>query len=123
MMFLPRALSGISDAKSALTRLTKLFHAEVIDGPSFIIDPTQIMALRIENATFEWESFPSSKSKTKERRRKAEAKDEPPEYSTTDTSRPFQLVEINMTVPRGSLVAVVGRVGSGKVCRPFTFSL
>ena len=32
-----------------------------------------------------------------------------------DEDQPFELVDLKLKIPRGSFVAIVGRVGSGKV--------
>ncbi|KAJ6632266.1 P-loop containing nucleoside triphosphate hydrolase protein [Mycena sp. CBHHK59/15] len=113
MMFLPRALSAISDARNALNRLTKVFHADMHTDIAFVIDPSLKFAVHVKNATFQWESFPVSeegkdkKARGKEISEKAE--------STDDGERtPFQVRDIDMVIPRGTLAAVVGRVGSGK---------
>ncbi len=33
-----------------------------------------------------------------------------------EDEKPFELVDLKLQIPRGSFVAIVGRVGSGKVC-------
>ncbi|WWC98841.1 hypothetical protein V866_005734 [Kwoniella sp. B9012] len=45
LMFLPRALSSLTDAQNAIERLTENGHA---------IDPTSEMAISVDNATFSW---------------------------------------------------------------------
>lgn len=55
LMFLPRALSAISDARSAITRLEKVFHSELLSGDTLIVDYDLDVALRVEHASFEWE--------------------------------------------------------------------
>ncbi|KAG6918643.1 hypothetical protein DXG01_012762 [Tephrocybe rancida] len=99
MMFLPRALSATADARNALVRLTPLFHAKLMDDVAFKVDPAQGYALVATNATFEWEAFASQPTE---------------KHVEPDTTAPFVVRDINMLVPRGSLVAIVGRVGSGK---------
>ena len=42
-------------------RLTKVFHAPLMQGASFTIDPLQKLALDVRNATFEWEESLSAK--------------------------------------------------------------
>ncbi|KAG6864332.1 hypothetical protein C0991_010404 [Blastosporella zonata] len=102
MMFLPRALSATADARNALNRLTPLFHAEVMEDVAFKVDPEQEYALEATDATFEWETFASQPTNSEEK------------TSESETASPFKVGNINMLVPRGSLVAIVGRVGSGK---------
>jgi ABC-type siderophore export system fused ATPase/permease subunit len=102
MMFLPRALAATSAAQNALARLTPLFHAELRTDVALNIDPEQKSALHVEDATFEWEEvLEDNVSKFNEKDRAA--------------SDPFQVQRINMSIPYGQLIAVVGKVGSGKV--------
>lgn len=104
-MFLPRALSAISDAQNALNRLTPVFCAETMKDVAFKIDPDQKWGLQAKGVTFEWEDTLSQKEGMKEQESFP---------SNTSISVPFRVRNIDMYVPRGSLVAVVGRVGSGK---------
>nr|GAT50189.1 ABC protein [Mycena chlorophos] len=120
MMFLPRALSNIVDAKNALTRLTGTFYAETIDREPFIIDPNQKNALMASRVSFQWESATwgdtnvSAKTgkSAKERRAADELKEDVPEK--LDEQEPFAVRNINMQIQRGTLAGIVGRVGSGK---------
>ncbi|CAA7271099.1 unnamed protein product [Cyclocybe aegerita] len=99
MMFLPRALSATSDARSALFRLHKVFEAEVRIGDALVVDLELKWVLQVDRATFEWE----------ETLEKGGGVDGP-----DSSSIPFRVQNVVMHVQRGSLVAVVGRVGSGK---------
>lgn len=100
-MLLPRALSSTADARNAIARLSLVFHAEVMTDDPLSIDPTQEAALRATDVTFEWESLPSQDGK-------------PSSSSDATVAAPFQVQDVNLCVPRGNLVAIVGRVGSGK---------
>ncbi|SJL08922.1 related to YOR1-ABC transporter [Armillaria ostoyae] len=107
MMLLPRALSVTADARNALDRLSEIFHAETMTEASFVINSQQGPALKVTDATFEWE-LPSSivepdLTKLKDGASTGEVAD-----------HPFRVPSINMEVPQKCLVAVVGRVGSGK---------
>ncbi|EFI27939.1 ABC protein [Coprinopsis cinerea okayama7 len=104
MMFLPRGLSVIADARSAFNRLQNIFDAELMSGETIRIDPSQEWALVIDNATFEWEeTLLKRKDDYKE-------KDEDADLCQSATPEvPFRLKDITMHVPRGSLVAIVGR--------------
>lgn len=104
-MFLPRALSATTDAQNALSRLKGVFHAELATGEPFIVDREQNLALVVENATFVWEESPSAKEMVDS----LKASNEP--AATAQAGAPFQVRDINMSVARGSLVAVVGSVG------------
>ncbi|KAI9000636.1 P-loop containing nucleoside triphosphate hydrolase protein [Trametes punicea] len=111
LMFLPRALSATTDAQNALVRLTKVFTAETTNpADAFIVDPHQKLAVDVRDATFEWEE---SKAVTEAEKRSAKgerrAKSEQHEGAA---SGPFRVKDINMAIARGTLVAIVGSVGS-----------
>ncbi|KAG1887345.1 ABC protein [Suillus subluteus] len=126
MMFMPRALSAIPDALSAIQRIAHVFRAELISGDTLVIDREQELALLAKDATFEWESYGkdsgqafSSKGtrgggppRGKDRSMKEDtAKGKP---ASGKDAPVFQVKNVTMTIPRGQLVAVVGPVGSGK---------
>lgn len=121
LMFLPRALSATTDAQNALGRLTQLFKAPLMERNSFEIDPSQKLALEVRDATFEWEESLAMKEAKEAQARAKGKKGKGPgagkvvDPKAVDNSPPFQVRNINMLIPRGSLVAVVGTVGSGKV--------
>lgn len=120
LMFLPRSLSATTDAQNALVRLKKVFHAEIrTSKDTLIVDENQKFAVDVKDATFEWEeskdvadllSVPKGGEKD---RSKDKAKASP--TPTPNASAPFQVKNITMAIPRGTLVAIVGSVGSGKV--------
>ncbi|KAL7279088.1 hypothetical protein ACG7TL_006926 [Trametes sanguinea] len=117
LMFLPRALSATTDAQNALVRLTKVFTAETKDpDDAFVIDPDQKLAVDVKDATFEWEE---SKAAAEERVKTAQKNKDKKERAGDMTisaaaTGPFRVKDINMSIARGTLVAVVGAVGSGK---------
>ena len=102
MMFLPRGLSVIADARSALSRLDRVFHAELTQGDLTVIRPEQPWGLLVEDATFEWEEVLLKGEKSEETLLEKVAQ------------TPFQLKNLTRRIERGKLVAIVGRVGSGK---------
>ncbi|KAI0073467.1 ABC protein [Panus rudis PR-1116 ss-1] len=120
LMFLPRALSATTDAQNALVRIKKIFMAPLREGPAFIIDPEQEYAVEIKGATFEWEESASAKEareakeKISKKKKHSEKEDGAGVGVKGEQNAPFQVRDIDMFVPRGSLVAIVGSVGSGK---------
>ncbi|TBU32613.1 P-loop containing nucleoside triphosphate hydrolase protein [Dichomitus squalens] len=120
LMFLPRSLSATTDAQNALIRLSRLFHADTKSPEdAFLIDEEQKVAVDVRDATFEWEeskdvvnmlSNPNEDKKDKQDKGKGTARG----AETPKSSVPFQVKDVTMAIPRGTLVAIVGSVGSGK---------
>ncbi|CCO28288.1 Oligomycin resistance ATP-dependent permease YOR1 [Rhizoctonia solani AG-1 IB] len=143
LMFFPVALSSIADAWNATSRLEDVFLAEVL-SQTRIIDPSIPVALEVKDAEFSWDGAPpddvTSKGKGKGKKGKgkpsgattgvAEKSARGPGEkdpvvqdagagtgSTTDEATKemvFKLKDINISLPRGQLCAIVGPVGSGK---------
>lgn len=83
---LPVAITNLSLSLIAFKRLNKFFERDEIDPDSIKqIEDRERSAIRIVNADFRW-----------------------------DSENEFSLTDINLTIPRGKLVAIVGLVGSGK---------
>ena len=116
LMFLPRALSTLTDAQNAVERLQDVFEAETMKATT-IIEPDLDVAVRVKNATFTWasatppeDSLPTDMRKVDEKR--AEVVDE--KNSADTLVEPFAITDLNLEIPRGRLVGIVGSVGSGK---------
>ena len=125
--------SALADARNAVERLVEVFTAETMEDTR-IIDPDMDAAIEVKAATFSWDavladSAPANpkgkgalaggkpgKAPKKEKKPKAGkgAKGAPEEPAAHVSENPFQLDEVNLTIPRGQLVAIVGPVGSGK---------
>lgn len=112
-MFLPRAMSVTTDAQNAFSRLTKIFHAETFDDIPFVVDSNQELALEAKSASFQWEviAAPATDGKDKDEKKTEKVSVEEDRIDV----EPFQVRDISMQIPRRCLVAIVGRVGSGKV--------
>lgn len=121
LMFLPRGLSAIADTHSALTRLEKLFHAEVKrEEEGLHIDFALKEAIRADKVTFEWEESVALDMTVPEgselnKKGKAIINRRAEHDRRADNATPFSLKNIDIVVPRGQVVAIVGPVGSGKV--------
>lgn len=81
-------------------------------------------AVQLDNVTFEWEEGRGDSDET-DPENDMEKEKESVEVSEADAipsqpkaRRPFQIQNVSMTVERGTLVAVVGPVGCGKVGLP-----
>ncbi|KAL1732291.1 P-loop containing nucleoside triphosphate hydrolase protein [Schizophyllum commune] len=132
LMMLPMSLSTIADATNAVNRLTDVFTAETF-GETQIHDHHIEEALVAEKASFSWDSPPQEEEQAKGKKaRKADAKeakksspadlkkaaeaaaDERAKTEKEKEEQVFQVKDINMSIPRGQLVAIVGSTGSGK---------
>ncbi|XP_006459320.1 hypothetical protein AGABI2DRAFT_66472, partial [Agaricus bisporus var. bisporus H97] len=116
LMFLPMSLSTIADAAQAITRLNEIFEAELLEGTR-VIDHNQAVALRVQDASFTWETpEPSDEgiSSQKHKADKNQSTPQKPDGSSQRTEKIFTMSTINLEIARGQLVAIVGSVGSGK---------
>ncbi|QRV97503.1 ABC transporter transmembrane region [Ceratobasidium sp. AG-Ba] len=143
LMFLPIALSSIADALNASSRLEDVFVAEVLNQTR-VIDSSLPVALEVKDAEFSWDGAPPDeavKSKGKGKDKKSKGKKTKQAVDVADkAARPpaegeatvqdagagaagdeekekevvFKLKDVNISLPRGQLCAIVGSVGSGK---------
>ncbi|KAH9177416.1 ABC transporter [Lactarius sanguifluus] len=117
LVMLPRSLSAIADARNAIGRLQECFTAELV-SETLVKDPRLKYAIEIDNASFTWDGPPPDLNKGKEDKGKKKS----PSDSLPAISEPkgvkeevlFKLKHVDIRVPRGQLVAIVGAVGSGK---------
>ncbi|KWU44771.1 ABC transporter [Rhodotorula sp. JG-1b] len=116
LMMLPNSLSTMTDALSALTNLVPVFVAEELPEKLFEIDEKAELALEVRDATFEWETSPPPASGAKGRKPKSgkKASKVVAAEKTEKDESPSRLEDINLRVPRGQLLCIVGSVGSGK---------
>jgi ATP-binding cassette, subfamily C (CFTR/MRP), member 1 len=127
-MLLPRALAAVADSKNAFERLRKVFEAPVMEGAPFVVDPAQSEALVVEHATFEWEETMAEKERREQdaakkgkkgkggEKEKGKGKQDASEKKAQDPAgeKPFAVKDVSLSVPKGSLIAIVGPVGCGK---------
>ncbi|KAG7095244.1 hypothetical protein E1B28_006018 [Marasmius oreades] len=130
LTFFPIVLTALSDALVALRRIGSFLTAEELDEP-YQVDPKGDFAIEV-NGDFSWETVgkldgpkvqkhakgkenpdvPISREKSAARRDVRQVQATPRDEK--DEGRPFTLKSLKFSVPRGSFVAIVGRVGSGK---------
>lgn len=117
-MVFPRAASASVDAISGLQRIQKVFLQPLRKGAPFKIDPDQEFALEVKDVTFQWEMSLQVKQMQEKIFRAKRSEREKLKKAVAEAAKkappPFQVQGVNMVVPRGSLVAIVGAVGSGK---------
>ena len=116
-------MSTIADARNAVGRLQECFTAELI-SETLVQDPTLKYAVEIDDASFIWDAPPPNvnegkedKDKGKRKSRVSDPQPKPvPESEAKEVKEEvlFNLKHINLWIPRGQLVAIVGAVGSGK---------
>lgn len=118
------SLSSIADAATACKRLHEVFEAETSDR-TLALDRDLNVAVRIDGADFTWDCPPPKSEDLKAisdrrgmhtpNRMKARSKSTTrPTPQLVDEVNIFKLKGINVEIPRGQLVAIVGAVGAGK---------
>ncbi|ORX36438.1 P-loop containing nucleoside triphosphate hydrolase protein [Kockovaella imperatae] len=105
LMFLPRALSSLTDAKNAAQRLTEVFEAETMVQAENV-DLSCAFALSVKDASFQWVT-------NRDPPVSVTGAEGVSDFQTTPIE-PFCIRNLNLEVSRGKLVAVVGGVGAGK---------
>ena len=118
--FIAMSFSAIVDASNATGRLYEVFVAELLVEQQDT-DKDLDVAVRVKNASFTWDAPPmereDEKSNKKSKKKSRDAKVTKPEQMNEKATKPgdvFQMKNISFDIPRGSLVAFVGPVGSGK---------
>ena len=107
LIYLPTALQGCSDSAAALRRIQKYLLTEEIED--YPLQSELEPAAEVRRATFAWD--PSEEVEATEKHNDAKIASLP----TGETARSnFQLQDIDLTIRRGELLAIIGSVGSGK---------
>jgi len=114
------SLSSIADAATASDRLRNVFEAETLDE-THVANGEMDVAVRADGASFTWDSPPlrPEDPKKKSKGNKMGMKRGKPKPAATppppvDDANIFKVMDIDMEIPRGQLVAIVGAVGMGK---------
>ncbi|KAL9612812.1 MAG: hypothetical protein Q9167_002595 [Letrouitia subvulpina] len=108
---LPMVIGQVIDAWASIGRIQDFLLAEE-QKDEFIWDMEGKSAVSMENAQFTWErSVTPDQPPTKSARGKGQASSS---SSSLTNVEPFQLQNMNFSIGRNELVAVIGGVGSGK---------
>ncbi|KAI6099708.1 ABC transporter [Pisolithus sp. B1] len=122
LMLLPMSISTISDAATACERLYDVFVAETSDE-TLVHNQGLDFALMVKGASFSWDIPPPQPEDPKKlkggKRAKLDNKgtskpSSPAQQKQVDEANIFQIKDVNLEIPRGQLVAIVGAVGMGK---------
>jgi ATP-binding cassette subfamily C (CFTR/MRP) protein 1 len=143
LLLFPLVLSSLADAMVSFGRLCDFLTAEELTE-TYLIDHSQPLALHVDG-DFEWETSlklqatsedsdktdelaklpkesgrkAADKKKSKEGHEKEAlpftTSDVTPDKEDKDDEKPFALKDLRLDVQKGTFVAIVGRVGSGKV--------
>ncbi|WVQ79499.1 hypothetical protein IAT38_001598 [Cryptococcus sp. DSM 104549] len=109
--FIPQALMMLSEARVACGRLSELFSAEELQD-DIKIDSNSPYAIQA-HASFQFESSaPPEVLELKDKKDESDVEEKPDTSESDD--KPFQLKGVNLQIPHGALVCVVGAVGTGK---------
>lgn len=115
------SVSAITDAANASERLYDVFVAE-LTTEQYSTNENLDAAVKVENASFTWDAPPAEKElpqkggkkgfarKAAKTTSKAQSKD----TDVKPAGPIFHLDNLDFSIPRGSLIAIVGPVGSGK---------
>ncbi|KFH68024.1 hypothetical protein MVEG_06754 [Podila verticillata NRRL 6337] len=115
LMVLPACYTAATDAYVAMKRIEKFLLAEET-APIPPPVPDHEFAMSIKDASFLWDQLPAASKidGTEEGLQRGSGNNDSSDGATiTGETLPY-LRNINLQIPRGSLVAVVGPVGSGK---------
>ncbi|KAG6817159.1 hypothetical protein H0H87_012120 [Tephrocybe sp. NHM501043] len=126
MPVLASVIAAIADAANAASRLYGVFEAELLTE-TLVVNPNIDVAIEVTDACFTWDSPPPQAETVGKQKRphgaaakglskQEEAKKEKAAQDKTksDGGNVFKMKDLNMRIPRGQLVAIVGAVGSGK---------
>jgi ABC-type multidrug transport system fused ATPase/permease subunit len=111
-------LGTITDAKNAIGRLEECFTAELVSD-ALVPDLKLKHAVEIDNASFTWDGPPPDLKDKEDQGKNKRHSDHSPAPAPLSESEEvkevlFNLKHVDLKVPRGQLVAIVGAVGSGK---------
>ena len=107
------SFSAIADAQNAIERLYAVFEAETITETK-IQDPTMDLAVKVVGGDFTWDAPPPemNKGQSKYSDKKSDLKgrnSKDVKEGEDKKEAVFGLKNVNMEIPKGQLIAIVGR--------------
>jgi ABC-type multidrug transport system fused ATPase/permease subunit len=144
LLMLPLILSSLSSALVAVNRISRFLTAEELPDPYLINKSLEAAVIvdgdftwekaeisRVDQGAEQGKETASNADKGKKKQAKkekigkkgktilpttaAEKSEGPPGEELKDDDNPFELKNLKINIPKGSFVAIVGQVGSGKV--------
>eukprot|EP00842_Homolaphlyctis_polyrhiza_P006958 jgi/Hompol1/851/HPOL_001405-RA len=134
LLYIQLGIEQLAQVKMSAKRIQEMLVAEELDG-AIAIDANATFAISVENADFTWEerkeTIEGTKNGNNEENKKNENEEEDTTVvvlsresdvlvvpdanttTTTPTANKSTLRNINLAIPHGQLVAIVGAVGSG----------
>lgn len=110
------SFSAIADALTASHRLYDVFVAETFEDLQLRDDKLDV-AVEVKDATFTWDGPPPQEEDGKKKKgkkatllEKAASAAAALEQAKVDEEKVFKMTNLNFTIPRGQLVAIVGAV-------------
>ena len=92
-----------------MERLHDVFVAELLED-QVEKDPDLKLAVKVDSASFTWDSPPPEPEDQKKKKKvKRVPKNSDGDQEKTKEDKVFSLKDINLEIPRGSLVAIVGK--------------
>ena len=111
------SFSAMVDASNAIGRLYDVFVAELLTEQQ-VTNHDLDVAVRVKDASFTWDAPPVEENVVKNGKKSKKDAKEPKDRAASKTNNKggeiFQIKNLSFDIPRGSLVAFVGPVGSGK---------
>jgi ABC-type multidrug transport system fused ATPase/permease subunit len=105
---LPLLIGGLVTSKVAVKRIDALLQADrATDEQTNDCMKEDSAMIRIDNADFQWDAPPPDPKKKKRSSKNRIA-------SIIEERRLFSLDNISLRIPRGALVAIIGKTGAGK---------
>ncbi|EIW71597.1 hypothetical protein TREMEDRAFT_28299, partial [Tremella mesenterica DSM 1558] len=110
VMVLPKSFAAILDLKVSIERIGLTLAAEELVH-DIVIDPTALPAIDVEGQFQFDEVAPHEREQTRNQNDSPELFDQTPILAS---KQPFALRGLDLKIPQGALVCIVGRVGTGK---------
>ena len=107
LMFLPRVLASYSEFKVSVARLQGILNAEELDF-NLVIDNTMKDAIVVEDGSFIWDTNDQANSTAHKIVVVGDSTELEENDNEQNIRKDFKVENINLNIPKGSLIAIVG---------------